>query len=136
VYLTRNWDVSRIGRAFSGVTPEGNNTYVGHHYLVGMDSMYDGSFIGPANPITTAWRLYSADSAAGAFRLFSNGVLLGTGSGGVGLNGYWAFSGTSLTTGSETGHYDLPELILYNRKLSDAERAQVEGYMRTKWVVV
>ena len=88
--------------------------------------------------ITTAWKLYAGDCATPAVapRLFSDGALLGThptppaadGFGGtLNLSGY----GTST---EETCDCEVAELVLYNRKLPDADRQTVEGYLREKWL--
>ena len=31
---------------------------------------------------------------------------------------------------------EIGEIIIFNRKLSDSERAQIEGYLRSKWGIL
>jgi hypothetical protein len=85
-------------------------------------------------PGTTQWRLYSGDatSTAGA-RLFSNGVLLRSGATtpAKGFGGGLNISGSGAT---ECADCDIAELVMYNRRLTDAERFQVEQYLRAKWM--
>jgi len=93
--------------------------------------------------VTTNWRLYSADAAAPPNffpRMFNNGVLLSSGGGpGGGAGGEDSFSGTFNLSGydpsstSETCDCEVAEVVLYDNKLADADRQQVEAYLRTKW---
>jgi hypothetical protein len=85
---------------------------------------------------TLQWRMYSGDaSTGGTARLFSNGALLRTHptpppssgvAGTLNLGGYD-------DTHTEDSDSEIAEVVMYNRMLSDAERQQVEGYLRTKW---
>lgn len=118
-------------------------TYPPQNLLVGFYSSFDqayvGYFIGAPRPaVANEWNMYSMDNASlgGASRFWNNGVPLPGGGGG---ESNW---GNSLVLGGyePTAAYDAQcpdadygELALYNRKLSDAERQQVEAYMRTKW---
>jgi hypothetical protein len=95
--------------------------------------------------VTTNWNLYSADAddAPNFYpRMFNKGVLLSTGgSGGVasGSDGFantFNLSGYDPTGASETCDCEVAEVVLYSRKLSDAERQSVEGYLWTKWFVL
>jgi len=84
---------------------------------------------------TLAWKLYSADSTSVAVaRLFDNGTLLRSGAAtpAKGLNGSLNIVGHD-DVSTEDADAEIAEVIMYNRKLSDAERQQVEGYLRLKW---
>jgi hypothetical protein len=94
---------------------------------------------------TTDWKLYSGDGSTPNYRprLFSDGVLLssgGLGSGesstGDGFGGTFNISGYDAGGTNETCDCEVAEVVLYDRKLSDAERQQVEGYLRDKWFPV
>jgi hypothetical protein len=102
------------------------------------DVAYDNGFMVPdaRKPWTMNWRLYSADGIGpGAVqdRFFSNGVLLGSYTDGRGWGGTFNLSGYSPTTAEETADCEVAEVCLYNRKLPDGERQQVEDYLRVKW---
>lgn len=130
------------GRVICAAYPGGGNLLFGY-WTSYMDIGYatgGGGFFTPdtRKAITTAWKLYSADCATPvvAPRLFSNGVLMGThptppaadGWGGtLNLNGY------GVASGEETGDCEIAEVVLYNRKLPDVERQEVEAYLREKW---
>ena len=81
--------------------------------------------------------MYGLTSEAGTgWRVFMNGVdKIGL----VGLPGelnyYYNVNGYQLAGGGETGDFDFCELLIYDRPLSDAERIQVENYLRAKWGV-
>jgi hypothetical protein len=105
------------------------------------DTMYDnGTWLDSPGGTTwdwTApgpWRMYEADSQGGVgSRFFINGVQIGPlASGSGGLTNGWALSGYSSGT-EETMDIEVAELVLYDRKLFDAERIRVEDYLRTKW---
>jgi hypothetical protein len=127
-----------IGRVFAGRYPEGSNFIIGHHASQGMDIMYTGTaFIGTPTPLTSAWRMYTGDgSSDGSYRLFVNGPMTGSAAtGNAGLNGYWNLSGYSATGDEETATFDIVELLIYNRRLTDTERGQVHTYMTEKWAI-
>ena len=87
-------------------------------------------------PQTTDWKMYSADGAGVGYapRLFSNGVLVSSLPSGAqyGFSGSLGLSGRDATT-TDTANADVAEVVLFNRKLSDVERQQVEAYLREKW---
>ena len=144
IYLTR-WIGPNPGRAFSVQYPPSN-------LLVGMhtsqpDTMYNngtwmvygtgwnGWTIGTTNP----WRMYGADSTQSVgSRFFIDGMEIGTPVFNVGaqegLYGGWGLSGYGAGN-EETLDIEVAELVLYNRKLSDVDREQVEEYLRQKWGV-
>ena len=88
-------------------------------------------------PPSWPWYLYSGDGAAAPTytpRLFKNGVLLGAGAGSTdGWMGYFNISGYQEPGAAETSDCEIAEVLLYNHKLTDAERAEVEDYLRVKW---
>jgi hypothetical protein len=91
----------------------------------------------PHTPPTYPWFLYSGDGASTPSyvpRFFKNGVLLGSGPGSSdGWMGYFNISGYQEPGTAETSECEIAEVLLYNRKLSDTERIQVEDYLRAKW---
>jgi hypothetical protein len=81
--------------------------------------------------------MYSSDSATPAAtpRLFSNGALLGSFPTPPSLA---TWNGTLCirhhdAEATENSDCEIAEVVMYNRKLSDAERQQVESYLRAKW---
>ena len=135
--------VSRLragnARVVGAIYPDGGNFLVGYHGGA-MNVAYDGIWFTP-NATTTndgSWHLYSGDkNGPGAPpRLFSNGAYMSTGSGGDSFGGTLAISGYEGGAGvAETGDIDFAEIVLYNSVLSDADRQQVENYLKTKWAV-
>jgi hypothetical protein len=109
-----------------------------------------GTFFVPdqRKSVTTNWRLYSTDADASPTfggsgyypRLFNNGVLLSSGGtdGYCDLNDAWFdtfnISGYSPAGTEESCDCEVAEVVLYNRKLPDADRQMVENYMRDKWL--
>ena len=87
-------------------------------------------------PSTTEWKLYCGDatSAAGA-RLFSNGTLLRSGSTtpAMGVAGGLVLGGHN-DEKTEEADCEIAEVLMYSRRLSDAERQAVEKYLREKWM--
>jgi hypothetical protein len=115
-------------------------TYTPNNLLIGFwsgnqDVMYDNGFASPNTQTgwTTNWKMYSGDGTGSTSRLFSNGALLGTASTAAGWGGTFNLNGYSAAGAEETCDCEVAEVAQYNRKLSDAERQQVEGYLRTKW---
>lgn len=135
VYLVR-FVGPNAGRAFSVQYPP-SNLLVGIHSS-GYDQMYDNGEWrqGPAfGTWPTTWRMYGADSELGqGAAFFINGSQIGTRTGGSGgfTNG-WAMSGYDAAGTPETMDIEVAEMVLYSRRLSGAERIQVEGYLNTKW---
>ena len=95
--------------------------------------MYDNGFTSPNTQTawTTDWKLYSGDGTTGLSRLFSDGVFMGSTTTAAGWGGTLNVSGYAGT--EETCDAEVAEIVMYNRKLSDVERQQVEGYLRAKW---
>ena len=94
---------------------------------------WNGWTTGTTNP----WRMYGADSTQSVgTRFFIDGTQLGSPVFNVGpqegLYGGWGLSGYGAGN-EETLDIEVAELVLYNRKLSDSERMQVETYFGKKW---
>jgi hypothetical protein len=122
-----------VARVVGAVYPP-NNLLVG--YYDNFDVAYVGYFIGnPRAPVAGQWNMYSMDSD-GSSRFWRNGVALQGGGGGENnWGGSLVLGGYDPTVGydSQCPDADYAELLMYDRKLSDAERISVEGYLRTKW---
>lgn len=104
-----------------------------------------GAFFQPDTkaPATNNWRMYGSDAweAPNYYpRLFNDGVQLSVG----GVAGGAATSADSFTNTFSINGYDpanadetcdceVAEILLYDRKLSETERLQVENYLRMKW---
>jgi hypothetical protein len=138
IYVGRRWSI-RPGRVIAawGTTA---NLLVGFHGTE-MDQAYIEGWLtsGVAPTSSTQWKLYSADSSSWNFaRFFVNGVLNSTGTGvpAKGWGGTFCISGYSddaAVATSQEADCEIAEIVLYNRRLSDAERQQVESYLRVKW---
>jgi hypothetical protein len=141
--VTTEWTLVYVARLI-GPTPGRvvDATYPPSNLLVGFwngyqDVMYDNGFTSPNTQTawTTDWKLYSGDGTAGLSRLFSDGVLLGSTTTSAGWGGSFNISGYGSTGVEETCDCEVAEIVMYNRKLSDVERGQVEEYLRVKWEV-
>jgi hypothetical protein len=140
VYVARRWRLTPGRVVAANMTISGSNILWGFHGAEYDCAYAEGWFNTPGPvggiPATTAWRLYSGESSAtGTARLFSNGVYLGSHPTPPPSKG---FGGTLCITGwssdrSQESDADIAEFVMYNRRLSDAERGTIEGYMRTKW---
>jgi hypothetical protein len=128
------------------------------NFLIGFWNGYEdvgysttGSFFVPdmRTSVTTNWKLYSSDADAspefgGAGyhpRMFKDGVLLSSGGQADGYcqmaDAWWDtfnISGYDPTGTAETCDCEVAEICLYDRKLPDADRQQVEDYLRNKWL--
>jgi len=138
IYVSRM--VTGGGRVFAGAYPEYTNFLVGYHQT-NYDVAYDGAFRGSVVAIPswpTPWRMYtytaSHDGTIYEWVFNVDGVLKDTGIGsGAGLHNRYHLSGYSQTGVEETCDSEVAEVLIYNRRLADAERIQAEGYLRTKW---
>jgi hypothetical protein len=138
VYVGRKWDNSQ-GRV---VTAAGSaaNILVGFHGGESEQCYVEGWLTSGSSPTgTLQWRLYSADSTSTApARFFSNGVLLASGTvtpsagwgGTLNISGYQSTADPAV---NQECSCEIAELVMYNRKLSDAERASIEANMRWRW---
>jgi hypothetical protein len=138
VYVARRWS-TRAGRVIAAnysaaTTP---NTLYGF-WSTNFDNAYAEGWLATPGPngitATLGWKLYSADATTSAARLFSNGNLWGTTTAAPAKG----LAGTLCIGGYDDGHSEdadceVAEVAVYNRQLSDSERQQVEGYLRTKW---
>jgi hypothetical protein len=139
--VTTDWTLAYVARIVAGGT---NGRIVGGVYppnnlLFGNwtsyeDVFYDNGFASPNTQsafVAGRWKLYSVSGVPD--NCYSNGVLMGTIAPAQGWGGSFGISGYDPTTESETCDCEVAEVMLYNRRLSDAERQQAEGYLRTKW---
>jgi hypothetical protein len=144
IYVGRKWQLG-TGRVVAGLWSGTGTTniLIGYHgdeyecaYLEGWINTPGGQ-----NPAGTDWKMYSSDSTANGFgRLFSDGVYLGQvlptstngWSGNLNISG-WTNDADPAQAISQQADCEIAELVMFNRKLSDAERQQIEGYLRTKW---
>lgn len=142
-----NWScifVSRMvgttpGRVVSAGYPP-TNMALGYHGG-NEDKAYIEGWLLPdvGKPQTTNWHLYAClqEGIVGLTKawLYSNGVFL---SGDHAVSTGWNDStfhlnGYATTSGEETTNCEIAEVLMYNRKLSDVDRQQVENYLRGKW---
>jgi hypothetical protein len=138
IYIVRLWGAN-VGRAFSVQYPP-SNLLVGFHSS-NADTFYDnGTFLGGvswASYITDLgrpWRMYTGDSKnTVGTRFFINGTLIGSAGGTGGFTNGWGMSGYDPTLTPETCDIDVPELLLYDHRLVDADRIAAQNYMATKW---
>ena len=144
LYIVRRWGTT-LGRALTATYP-GTAAF---NFLVGLhtssaDWMYDNGNVnsppgwaGDMATPPTAWRMYGADATSDPSyksRFFIDGVQTGVEwTAGQGMGGTYNLSGYSATGVEETMDCDVAELIIYGLKLGDAERIQVEDYLRAKW---
>ena len=134
-YVGRIWGPTRQ-RVINATYPEGGNLLYGF-WNGFQDVAYAGGFMVPNTQVsaTTDWKLYSADATPSLARLFSDGVFLGAYPPTEGFGGTFNISGYEAAGPAETTDCEIAEVLFYDHKLTDAEREQVEGYLRTKWFV-
>jgi hypothetical protein len=106
-------------------------------------SFWTGASGNPQTSVTSNWKLYSSDAGPGDTawlpRLFKNGVQISQSSAAVGNRGQDGWLGTMNIPGydpnttAETCDCEVAEVVLYDHKLTDADRVKVETYLRTKW---
>jgi hypothetical protein len=126
-------------RVLAGIGDLGANMFFGYHQGK-MDCAHNGAaWLTPdLRPAwTNAWRLYSIDGngAGNRLRMFRDGVQILTGGSGHGFKSTLALNGFGQNSTSECSDFEIGELVAYNRELPDAERQQVEAYLRDKWLV-
>lgn len=140
IYVGRMW-ASSIGRVVSGGYPPSNIVW---GFWNGFeDVVYVEGFLTPdtKKPQTNNWKLYSGwgdggpGNAATAF--YSNGAYLAGGQpgsqNGGGWKGTFQINGYSPADNQETCECEIAEVLIYNRRLTDTDRADVENYLRVKW---
>jgi hypothetical protein len=141
IYVGRKWSL-RAGRVIAANTSNASagNILWGFHGTEYESAHVESWMVtpGPSGGVTanTIWKLYSGDTtSAAAARLFSDGVYLGATAGipAKGLAGTLCIGGYEDGARAQEPDSEIAELILYNRKLTDAERRQVEQYLRIKW---
>jgi hypothetical protein len=146
--VTLDWTLAYVARMVPAGINVGrivNGIYAPNNILWGFwngfqDVAYDQGFMTPntQTSVTTNWKLYSADGAAGSpstSRLLSNGVVLGSTTTSQGWGGTFAISGYDPSSTAETCDCEIAEVLLWNRKLPDVDRQAAEGYLREKWAI-
>jgi hypothetical protein len=143
VYVARHWG-PQTGRVLCASYPASGNLLFGW-WTSFEDIAYGtggGGFFLPdtRKATTTDWKLYSADCDTPAVnpRLFSNGVFLGSHPAppaADGFGNYLNLSGYDAVDLHESCDCEVAALLAYNRKLPDAERQQVEEYLRGKYAL-
>jgi Concanavalin A-like lectin/glucanases superfamily len=139
VYIGRVMASGVIGRVVTTDYPgdDGSNNWLVGFHPVGYDWFYDNTNVSAAvtwDANGYLWKLYSVDSTPTQQRILVNGVVYGDRTGGAtGIAGRLNISGYQLTS-TETCDCEVAELLLYDRKLSDADRKSVEDYLRAKWL--
>jgi hypothetical protein len=141
--VNQNWTLVYVGRMvgpYAGRIVAG--IYTPYNILVGFwngqqDVMYDNGFTTPDRQTAWGldWKMYSGDGEPGLSRLFSDGALLGSTTTAAGWGGTFAISGYDAYATQESCDCEVAEVVMFNRKLSDAERQQVEKYLHDKWFV-
>jgi len=143
----KEWTLVYVGRMVGPTSGRiVNAVYQPANLLVGywngmQDVMYDGGFANPnlQTAWTSDWKMYGGDGSdtpSTHARLLSRGELLSTlGSGVEGWKDTFSISGFDPEGTQETCDCEVAEVCLYNRKLDDAERQQVETYLREKWSI-
>jgi hypothetical protein len=138
-----------VGRMVCGAYPP--TDFLIGWYGGNMDVAYttSGGFFTPnvqkawsAEGTPSPWIMYSGDAGdPPSFypRMFRNGVLMSTGSSGTagGSDGFantFCISGQVPDTHGESCDCEVAEVVLYDRKHSDADRQKVEDYLRGKWL--
>ena len=144
-----NWTVIYVGHivTYTGSGRIVTSTYPPSNLLVGYWSLYEDvayveAFLTPdaKKPQTSEWRMYSAtgEGTPGDAKawFYNDGVFLSgnhpvTG----GWKGYFNLNGYNASGVEETCECEVAEVVMYDRRLTDTERQQVEGYLRAKWML-
>jgi hypothetical protein len=132
IFVARRWSLKN-GRVLAANGSMANILW--GFWGTAFDCCYVQEWMSNGMTATTQWKLYSADAhPTTAPRFLINGVLAGTRSAPSpnGIGGTLVMAGYDAAR-SEDADCEFAELVVYNRKLSDAERQQVEGYLRVKW---
>jgi probable HAF family extracellular repeat protein len=88
----------------------------------------------PVQPVNQ-YHLYEVAAGAGSWNAWIGGVLQGTSSGNTYSTSSWEYDlgRESIWTYAFAG--DVAEVMIFNRKLADAERAAVNGYLNQKYAL-
>jgi len=139
IYVGRIWNVAAVGRVVSAGYPP-TNVALGYHGG-NEDKAYVEGWLYPdlGHAQTTNWKLYTGtmEGVVGLVKgwFYSNGVFLsgdhavsqGWGGSTFHLNGY------NVNGAEETTNCEVAEVLMWTRRLPDAERQDAEGYMRDKY---
>ena len=86
------------------------------------------------NTVTYQPQLYNLNNDSGTLEFYTNGVFNETNSVTIeNATGNWVIGNNKVFSDALDG--DISEIIIYNRKLSDNERTQIEQYLITKWQI-
>jgi hypothetical protein len=138
VYLVSAWGTNH-GRALGAIYPSSNFLcgFATGAYDCCLDLPYGWVTAGiawGAYPIPTPFKMYGLDSTTGGnTHFFVDGVLTASAPVGAGFASTLCLSGYDATAPYETSDFDLAEVLIYNKKLSDADRQSVEAYLKGKW---
>lgn len=136
-YVGRLWDTTNAGRVVTTQYPPDNALW---GFWNGFeDVFYSSGFYTPDTRIsaTTSWIMYTGDGTSSPMgsRAFRNGVKLADGSNGNAWGGHYHLSGYDAGHIQETCNCEIAEFLLWDHQLTDAERGQVEAYLRKKWAL-
>lgn len=96
------------------------------------DQLYTEGWVNqPAIPATGAPYLYTATGSGGASALYRNSTKLVENANGTAAPGLLALGGTPIYGEASDG--EVAEVLVYDSVLSDEQRAQVEGYLKTRY---
>lgn len=135
--FANNVTVAYIGRLAGTASQRllsagGNNWLLGPWQGNGETAYFDQGFLHNSLSADTLPRFHIGTIAAsGAAAYYSNGSLLGTGTG-VGPNSL-RLGGGYLNSGSELSSGDIGELFIFNGVLTDDQRKSLDSYIARKW---
>jgi len=117
------------------INATGVNWLLGHHGGTVNDYYAEGWVYDSATAADTTWRMFMGDWAKvpDLASFYSNGTALATDSNAA--NGAPYSLGINIYTAgaSETSNCEVAEIIIFNKRISDAERKQVHTYLGQKW---
>jgi len=131
IYAVRMYDLSGAERMLSGLY---NNWLLGYWGGSGKQAYFEG-WVSPGGGVANDmnWHVYSAviPGPGQNSKVYGDGMLLYSNQNGVtGPNG---LSLSGHTAGSEFSNGDIAEVVVYNKALSDTERANIEKYLASKY---
>ena len=100
--------------------------------------MYAEGFVrGGIDPASaTTWRIYTGKGTGALTSFYKNGSLLVENTNGLqGINSTLAIMGYDTTGTQELSDADVAEILIYPSALSDVDRAAVETYLNSKYVI-
>ena len=142
VYVGRMWALNAAGRIVTSQYPP-SNLLIGYWNFF-EDVAYVEGFLNPnmQKAMTTEWRLYTGTGEGvpgdATAWLYNDGVYLSGGAQQVsgGWKGFFCINGYDpYDQSKETADCEVAEVVMFDRRLSDVERNQVEDYLRLKWLM-